>query len=76
MASQPRVRFTDYALFRMRQRDILEGDVRLVLERPLSGHRRRPDGRSEVVGRIGTRRLLVVYRRRVRDVLVINAMWE
>jgi hypothetical protein len=76
MASRKRVRFTDYALFRMRQRDITESDVHVVLDRPASAHRHRLDGRSEVTGRIGARELLVIYRRRSRDVLVINAMWE
>lgn len=71
-----KVRFTEYAQLRMHQRDILEEEVRAILDRPQSAHRRRPDGRSEVSGELGRGQLLVIYRRRTRDILVINAMWE
>lgn len=76
MTSPRRVRLTDYAQLRMHQRDILEEEVRAVLDRPPSAHRRRPDGRSEVSGKLPKGQLLVVYQRRKRDIRVINAIWE
>lgn len=76
MPAPRRVRFSDYALLRMHQRDILEEEVRAVLDRPASAHRHRPDGRSQVQGRLTRGELLVIYRRRKRDRLVTNAMWE
>lgn len=76
MAAPRKARFSEYALLRMHQRDILEDEVLAVLERPPSAHRRRPDGRSEVRGKLPHGLLFVVYRRRKRDLLVINAMWE
>jgi hypothetical protein len=76
MASSRRVRFTDYAIFKLRRRDILVEEVLLALERPTSAHRQRRDGRSEVRIRLPKGRLLVVYRRRTNGLLVINAMWE
>ena len=76
MASPRKARFSEYALLRMHRRDILEDEVLAVLERPSSAHRHRPDGRSEVRGKLPKGRLLVVYRRHKRYLLVINAMWE
>jgi hypothetical protein len=48
MASRRRVTFSDYALMRMHQRDILEEEVLAALDRPPSAHKHRPDGRIEV----------------------------
>ena len=76
MALPRRVRFTDYALMRMKQRDILVEEVRVVIDRPMSSHKRRPDGRAEVRWKIGPRNLLVIYRVEASQVLVINAIWE
>jgi len=70
------VELTEYALLRMRQRDILHEEVLVVLAAPRSQHRRRMDGRWEGTRRIGRRSLLVVYRREGTKVIVINAMWE
>jgi hypothetical protein len=70
------VTFSDYALSRMRQRDILREEVLATLEAPRGRHKNRKDGRSEVRQRIRTRTLLVVYSRSARMITVINAMWE
>ena len=70
------VEFTDYALGRMRLRDILEEEVLAVLESPPSRHKVRKDGRYEVNRRINTKVLLVIYKRVDGLQTVINAMWE
>ncbi|MCH8994836.1 MAG: DUF4258 domain-containing protein [Chloroflexi bacterium] len=76
MVTPRRASFTEYAQLRMHQRDILEEEVRAALRRPRSAHRQRHDGRSEVRAKLAKGRLLVVYKRRKHDLLVINAMWE
>lgn len=76
MAPELGVVFSEYALMRMHQRDILEDEVRAALDAPASRHRRRKDGRAEVRQGFGRRTLLVVYRREGTDITVINAMWE
>jgi len=68
--------FTDYAVMRMHQRDILEDEVRETLATSPSKYRLRSDGRSEVRERIGRKLLLVVYVRRTEGITVVNAMWE
>jgi hypothetical protein len=68
--------FTDYCLMRMRQRDVLEDEVRQAIDASASKHRARLDGRREVVERIGSKLLKVVYRRDGDLTIVINAMWE
>jgi hypothetical protein len=73
--SEPQISFTDYALMRMRQRDILEEEVVETLRSRRAQHQQRKDGRWEVRYRV-RRRLLVVYLRRPSDWSVINAMWE
>jgi len=70
------VSFTDYALLRMHQRDILEEEVRAILDSPPSRHKSRRDGRNEARGRLRRKHLLVVYVRRDAGVEVLNAMWE
>jgi hypothetical protein len=77
MTGAANVEFTEYALLRMHQRDILREEVTLVLARRAQ-HKRRKDGRSEVRGRVPGRRnlLLVIYRRTDDTIVVINAMWE
>ena len=70
------VNFTDYAVMRMRQRDVLEDEVHQALLAPASQHRHRDDGRSEVLTRISRKMLLVVYRRHIEGLTVINVMWE
>lgn len=70
------VTFTDYAVMRMKQRDILEDEVRQALAASPSQHRHRNDGRSEVLTRVARKTLLVVYRRDEGHITVINAMWE
>ena len=71
------VEFTDYALMRMRQRDILLEEVREGLNASPSKHRSRSDGRFEVRERVSGRSLLIVYVRMVNQRLrVINAMRE
>ena len=72
----PQAEFSEYALLRMRQRDILSEEVLEILGSPRAGHKQRPDGRTEVRGRVGKRTLLVVYRRAADAMIVINAMWE
>ena len=76
MRDRQGVQFTEYALLRMRQRDILPEEVLEVLDSRRSRHKGRPDGRSEVKSRAGKRRLLVVYRRADGATVIINAMWE
>jgi hypothetical protein len=76
MTERPRIEFSEYALLRMRQRDILLEEAREILELPRSRHKRRADGRSEVRGQVGKRTLLVVYRQAGDIIVVINAMWE
>jgi len=71
-----RVEYTDYALRRMRQRDILDEEVMLALRAPSSKHTHRRDGRSEVRQRMGKGFLLVIYRRDREAIVVINAMWD
>ena len=71
------VEFTDYALMRMRQRNILGEEILAALAASASKHRSRADGRREVRERIAGRSLLVVYIRLANQRLrVINAMWE
>jgi len=76
MADGRPVEFTEYALVRMRQRDILAEEVLGILDSPRFRHRQRPDGRTEVRGRVGRRTLLVICRRAADALVVINAMWE
>ena len=76
MAPPRWVTFTDYALFRMRERHVLEEEVRMALTRPAAEHRHRRDGRSEVRVRLPDGLVLVVYRRRKRDIVVITVVWE
>ena len=76
MTDDPQAKFTEYALLRMRQRDILSEEVVEILDSPRARHKQRPDGRTEVRGRVGKRTLLVVYRRAADAMIVINAMWE
>ena len=71
-----RVEYTEYALRRMHQRDILGDEVIAAVRAPSSRHKRRRDGRTEVRQRFGERALLVIYRRRPSAIVVINAMWE
>jgi hypothetical protein len=71
-----KVTFTDYALMRMHQRDILEEEVVAVLDSPPARHTARRDGRREARGRVRRKRLLVVYVRRDDGNEVLNAMWE
>jgi hypothetical protein len=68
------IEFTDYAVMRMSQRDILESEVVEALNCPCN-HHERDDGRSEVRHPSGPKTLLVVYRRGQRARYVINAMW-
>jgi hypothetical protein len=72
----PAIWFTDYALTRMRDHDILREEAESALRAPRSRHKHRKDGRSEVRQRFGRRTLLVVYKRSLEELLVINAMWE
>jgi hypothetical protein len=71
-----RIAFTEYAVRRMSQRDILEEEVVEAIEATPSRHKLRADNRHEVRERFGRRTLLVVYARRRSQILVINAMWE
>lgn len=59
MTDKRMVRFTDYALMRMHQRDILADEVLSVLSAPGSVHRQRKDGRSEVQRRVRGRMMLL-----------------
>ena len=68
--------YTEYALGRMRQRDILDEEVRVALASPQSRHKLRKDGRYEVTARANAKLLLVVYKREGQLQTVINAMWE
>ena len=70
------VEFTDSALMRMHQRDILDEEVVQTLMSPAGRHTPRKDGRYEVTRRAGAKSLLVVYRREGTTTIVINAMWE
>jgi hypothetical protein len=72
----PAIWFTDYALTRMRDHDILQEEVESALRAPRSRHRRRKDGRSEARQRFGRRTLLVVYKMSQEALRIINAMWE
>jgi hypothetical protein len=76
MAPVRRVRFTEYALLRLRERHISEEEVRRALARPAAEHWHRRDGRSEVRLRLPDGLLLVVYRGRKRDITVITVVWE
>ena len=76
MSPEPAIVFTDYALMRIHQRDIVEEEIRTTLAAPSSRHRRRKDGRSEARQRFGRRVLLVIYIRDASGITVINAMWE
>jgi len=73
------IHFTDYALRRMRQRNITEQEVREALEAPASEHRFNPKhGRRNVKRRvpISGRTILVSYEKRDDETVVINAMEE
>lgn len=70
------VTFTDYALMRMRQRDILEEEVHKAVLSPPSNHKTRRDERHEVRARAGAKVLLVIYLVKGRNRVVLNAMWE
>lgn len=71
-----KLEFTDYCLMRMRQRDVLEEEVKQALDAAASKHRSRSDARREVVERIGSKKLKVIYRRDGEVTIVINTMWE
>jgi hypothetical protein len=71
----PELRFTEYALFRMHQRDISEEDVRDLFESRRTQHKARRDGRIEARSTRLKTTLLVIYRRN-GGITVINAMWE
>ena len=73
------IRFEDYALRRMRQRNITEQEVREALEAPASKHWfNRKHGRMNVKRRlpISGRTILVSYERRGDETVVVNAMEE
>lgn len=74
-----RVSFEDYALARMRMRDITEQEVLEALGAPRSQHwfntkhwRMNVRHRVSVSGKT----LLVAYERRGDGVAVVNAMWD
>jgi hypothetical protein len=74
-----RVCFEDYALTRMRMRDITEQEVLEALEAPRSQHwfstkHRRMNVRRRVS--VSGKTLLVAYERRDDEVVVVNAMWD
>lgn len=74
-----RVRFENYALARMRRRDITEQEVLEALEAPRSQHwfsakHRRMNVRRRVS--ISGKTLLVAYERQDDVVIVVNAMWD
>ena len=73
---ESRVEYTEYALRRMHERDILDEEVAAALRAPSSRHKFRRDGRAEARQRIGPRTLCVIYRREPSAIIVINAMWE
>lgn len=71
--------FTDYAIMRMKMRDILEEEVMEALSQPQSKHSKgKIYPRKEVRHRVSNKTLLVVYGqgREQESVDVINAMWE
>lgn len=58
------IRNTEHALVRMRQRDVVEEDVRFALQRPSSSHRPGLSPyKDEVDAIIGTRTITVFYTR-------------
>lgn len=74
-----KIRFTDYAIMRMKMRDILEEEVLEALCQSQSKHSKgKIYPRREVWHRFGNKTLLVVYRqgREQESIEVINAMWE
>lgn len=72
-----KVVFTDYALMRMKMRDVLEEEVVEALKQQRSKHKKgKQFSRMEVRHKTGDRTLLVIYKRQNRKMIVINAMWE
>ncbi len=71
------IHFTDYALRRMRQRNITEQEVREALEAPASEHWFNPKhGRPNVKRKvpISGRTILVSYEKQDGETVIINAM--
>ena len=71
------LRFTDYALTKMRLRNITEQEVREALEAPASEHWFSPKhGRPNVKRKvpISGRTILVSYEKRDDETVVVNAM--
>lgn len=73
------VAFTDYALMRMRMRDITRSEVREALEAPRSRHFfNTKHGRMNVRHRLSVsgRTIVVSYEERGEQIVVVNAMRE
>lgn len=71
------IRFTDYAIMRMRMRDILAEEVIETLNQPKSKHSAgKVSPRKEARHGFGEKTLLVVYKYEQGATVVINAMWE
>ena len=71
--------FTDYALMRMRMRDITESEVREALEAPRSRHFfNTKHGRMNVRHKLSVsgRSVLVVYQESDERIVVANAIQE
>lgn len=73
------VAFTDYALLKMRMRDITKDEVLEGLQAPRSQHfYSSKHGRMNVRHRLSVsgRMLLVSYEERDQETVVVNAMYE
>lgn len=72
-----KIRFTDYAIMRMKMLDILEEEVIESLNQPQSKHSKgKVCPRKEVRHRFGKKTLLIVYKQEQEAIEVINAMRE
>ncbi len=72
-----KIRFTDYAIMRMKMRDILEEEVIEALGQPQSKHSKgKIHPRKEVRHHFGNKTLLIVYKLEQEAIEVINAIWE
>ncbi len=74
-----RARFEEYALMRMRMRDITEQEVMEALDAPRGRHWfNTKHGRMNVRSRVSVsgKTLLVAYERQDDEVVVVNAMWD
>lgn len=71
--------FTDYALMRMRMRDIIAGEVREALEAPRSRHFfNTKHGRMNVRHKlsVSSRTIVISYEELDEQIIVVNAVRE